>query len=63
MACEEQPYIVSKALWSDCGNGWFHLDDGGDDGDDDEKRGLVRCRSSVLARRSVRPGGDDDWKD
>ena len=55
------PYVVSPALSSDCGSGWFHQGDGGgDDGDDDEKQGSLRCRSCVLASRFVHLGGDDD---
>lgn len=62
MEYEEQPSVVPQALSNDCGSGWFHRDDGGGDGDDDEKPGLMRCQSSVLGYHSVRLGGDgDDW--
>lgn len=60
MEYEEEPYAVPYLLSSDCGNGWFHQDDGGDGGDDDVKPGWMRCRSSVLGYHFVPLGGDGD---
>lgn len=60
MPREEQPCVVLQALSSDCGSGWIHQDGDGDGGDGGEKRGLLRCRSCVLACRFVHLRGDDD---